>query len=68
MRDTDCNMSESNEQNYPLKNEETVNRRAWVDRALECVRRRLESGEEFEPAPEKAERPQLYVVSSSRPR
>lgn len=61
-------MSESDDQKYPLKNEETVSRRAWVDRALECVRRRLESGEDIEPAPDQAERPQLYVVSSSRRR
>jgi hypothetical protein len=68
MRDTDCNMSDHDDQAYPLKNEETINRRAWVDRALECVRRRLEAGEEIGPAPEKSERPNLYIVSSGRPR
>jgi hypothetical protein len=68
MRDTDRDMSDSDNENDILKNEDTLNRRAWVARALDSARRRLASGEPPEPAAEKSERPQLYVVSSNRPR
>ena len=72
MLDTDRIMSDNDDNNDNqddiLKNEETLNRRAWVARALDSVRRRLESGDELEPAPEQSERPRLYVVSSNRQR
>lgn len=57
-----------------IRNQETRTRRAWVDRALQGVRRRLESdqglpdGESLPEAGEPAERPQLYVVPSRRKR
>jgi hypothetical protein len=66
MRDTDRNMSESDDNHDILKNEETLKRRDWIARAVDGVRRRLESGDELEAAPEKNGRPQLYVVTSNR--
>lgn len=63
-------MSDSDEQEDILKNEETKHRRAWIARALDSVRRRLEAGDtpEPEPEPERVARPQLYVVPSRRQR
>lgn len=58
-----------------IRNQETRTRRAWVDRALQGVRRRLESGQglpEADGLPEAGEpaeqRPPLYVVPSRRQR
>ncbi len=61
-------MSDRDDNEQILKNKDTVARRAWVNRALECVRRRLERGEEIPTAGEQAERPSLFVVRSSRER
>lgn len=49
-----------------ISNPDTVARRAWVDRAIECVRRHLASREEAAAAEESADRPPLYVVRSTR--
>ena len=54
-----------------FRNQETRTRRAWVNRALEGVRRRLESGQglpECAPEPARPARPRLYVVPSRRKR
>jgi hypothetical protein len=53
-----------------IKNEDTIIRRAWVERALQGARRRLESGEDIVADAEPAEpsRPPLYVVGSARRR
>ena len=51
-----------------IKNQDTVTRRAWVDRALASVRRRLEGGEEMPAESEPADRPRLYVVPPGRKR
>ena len=62
-------MSGEDEKDEILKNEDTLTRRAWVDRALEGVRRRLEGDQGLPGASEAAEpRPQLYVVPSDRKR
>jgi hypothetical protein len=54
-----------------FRNQETRTRRAWVNRALEGVRRRLESGQGLpasDPPPRKTGRPRLYVVPSRKKR
>ena len=61
-------MSDRDDNNDLIKNKDTKTRRAWVDRALQSVRRRLEKGEELPSAPEPAERPHLHVVPSGRKR
>jgi hypothetical protein len=61
-------MSDRDDDQVIIRNEDTVARRAWVERALDCVRRRLENGE-APPAPSQPEeRPPLYVVPSGRRR
>lgn len=52
-----------------ITNEDTLARRAWVDRALDGVRRRLRLDADLpEAAAEGPDKPQLYVVPSSRKR
>jgi hypothetical protein len=65
-------MSDSDDHGEIISNQDTRTRRAWVERALQAVRRRLDSGQglpeglpEADPA---AERPQLRVVPSGRKR
>lgn len=55
-------MSDRDDNDEIIKNQETRTRRAWVDRALQSVRRRLDRGEELPAESEPAERPRLYVV------
>ncbi len=62
------NMSDTDDQDEIIKNQDTVRRRAWVDHALASVRRRLESGEELPAESEPEDRPQLYVVPPGRKR
>jgi hypothetical protein len=53
-----------------IRNQDTLKRRAWVDRAIEGVRRRLEQGDGV-PADSIAcepDRPRLSVVPPSRKR
>ena len=61
-------MSDRDDNDDIIKNEETLTRRAWVDRALRSVRRRLEGGEGLPSENEPAERPQLFVVPPGRKR
>lgn len=51
-----------------IKNHETRSRRAWVERALQGARRRLDPEAEPAPAPAARRRPRLYVVPSGRKR
>jgi hypothetical protein len=71
-----------NDRDYPLiRNEETLRRRAWIDRALAGVRGRLKPAELGEaPVPSEAStaepaeptgegsRPKLYLVRNSETR
>ena len=55
-------MSDRNDSDELIKNEETLNRRAWVDRAIERVRQRLERVPERAADQPKAKRPRLFVI------
>lgn len=61
-------MSDRDDHDDLIRNPDTRSRRAWINRALQGVRRRLESGEGLPPAAgtEPPPRPRLYVVRSSR--
>ena len=61
-------MSDRDDNDDIIKNQETRSRRAWVDRALRSVRRRLEKGEDLPAENEPAECPRLYVVPPGRKR
>lgn len=63
-------MSNRDEYTDIIKNQDTMMWRAWIDRALHCVRHRLEkNGDEPILVHEQpAERPALYVVHSVRKR
>lgn len=60
-------MSDRNDDDF-IRNPDTRSRRAWINRALQGVRRRLETGEGLPPAPEAEQPPppHLYVVRSRR--
>jgi hypothetical protein len=53
-----------------IRNQDTIIQRAWVERAIESVRRRLENNEELPPVAEEQPpgRPHLYLVHSARKR
>lgn len=66
-------MSDNDNDQLMIRNQDTLHRRAWIDRALSGVRGRLHAGDEGEPGqvtpppvPEAASlpaaRPRLYVV------
>jgi hypothetical protein len=59
-------MSDRDDQDDIIKNDDTRSRRAWVARAVQGVRRRLESGEKLPDAAESEAPPEphLYVVRS----
>ncbi|MBM4196769.1 MAG: hypothetical protein FJ197_06685 [Gammaproteobacteria bacterium] len=62
-------MSDREDQEEIIRNPETRNRRAWVERALEGVRRRLASEQGLpECGDATPERPNLYVLRSGRSR
>ena len=61
-------MSDRDDNDDLIKNPETRTRRAWVERALAAVRRRLERGEDLSPGSDKTEAPRLYVVPPVRKR
>lgn len=65
------NMSDNENEQIAFRNADTLDRRAWIDRALSGVRRRLQLDGEGDPpqaAPQPLtggtppERPRLYVV------
>ncbi len=62
-------MSDRDDKEDIIRNQDTVARRAWVEWALESVRRRLQTDEE-PPAGgvQPADRPSLFLVRPSRRR
>jgi len=59
-------MSETKHSDSIFTNEQTRNRRAWIDRALAGVRERSEPGEQARQEPPASRRPRLYVVDSKQ--
>jgi hypothetical protein len=66
MQKTD--MSDRDDSDDIITNQETRTRRDWVARALASVRRRLERGEELSPERDRRAVPRLYVVPPGRKR
>jgi hypothetical protein len=66
---TEDEMPDTDQHDDIIKNKDTRSRRAWVSRAIDGVRRRLERGEGIPPADPVAadpERPRLTVVPNTR--
>ena len=57
-------MSKFKHSDSEFTNEETVRRRAWIDRALDSVRGRIQFRDDDVIVTEEPEKPQLYVVKS----
>ncbi len=63
------NMSDRDDNEDIIRNQDTVARRAWVEWALDSVRRRLQTDEEMPGGTAKAaDRPSLFVVRPGRKR
>ena len=61
-------MSDRKHSDILFTNEETVRRRAWIDRALAGVRGAVVPSEEAGKAREKSRKLHLYIASSNRTR
>ncbi|MBM4221206.1 MAG: hypothetical protein FJ170_04585 [Gammaproteobacteria bacterium] len=69
-------MSDNENEQIAFRNADTLDRRAWIDRALSGVRARLHRDDEGDtaqsappvpgPAPQPPQRPHLYVVPNRR--
>ena len=55
-------MSKIKHSDSEFTNEETVRRRAWIDKALDSVRGRIEFRDDDVIVTEEPEKPHLYVV------
>ena len=58
-------MSETKHSDTIITNEQTLSRRAWIDRARESVRGTFEPECEAGESAERPARPRLYVVKSN---
>ena len=61
-------MSDRKHSDTSFTNEETVRRRAWIDKALAGVRGAVAPSEKAVKAREKSRKPHLYIASSNRTR
>ena len=58
-------MSDTKHSDTDLKNEDTVRRRAWIDRAVNSAKEHVSAGEEYARAVEERSRPRLYIIGSN---
>lgn len=58
-------MSNTKQSETDFKNEDTVRRRAWIDRALNGAKERVGDGEHERQTCDTSLRPRLYVVGSN---
>jgi hypothetical protein len=59
-------MSERKHSEKEFTNEDTVRRRAWIDKALDSVKGRFTVGDERLELRESAAKPNLYVIDPKR--
>lgn len=60
-------MSDIKHSDELITNEDTVNRRAWVEKAVSVVKGEVTDREDAVDAGEQPTEPNLYVVNSNRP-
>ena len=61
-------MSDKKHSDKIITNEDTVNRRAWIEKAVAVVKGKVDTGEDAVDACEQPAHPNLYVVNNNRPR
>ena len=61
-------MSDTKHSDEIITNEDTVNRRAWIEKAVAVVKGKVATGEDANDACEQSTEPNLYVVNNNRPR
>ncbi len=61
-------MSDTKHSDEIITNEDTVNRRAWIEKALSVVKGKVADGENAVDAGKQPNKPRLYVVNPNRPR
>jgi hypothetical protein len=61
-------MSDRKHSDKLITNEDTVNRRAWIEKAVSVVKGKFTGGEDSANTAEQPNQPNLYVVDTKRPR
>jgi hypothetical protein len=61
-------MSDREEEENLITNEDTLRRRAWIDRAVACARQRLADQDHGQAAADPPERGRLFVMPSRKSR
>ncbi len=61
-------MSDMKHSDDLITNEDTVNRRAWIEKAVSVVKGKVTDGEKAVDTSEQPKKPNLYVVNTNRPR
>jgi hypothetical protein len=61
-------MSDTKHSDELITNEDTVNRRAWIEKAVSVVKGEVADREDAVDAGEQSTEPNLYVVNPNRPR
>jgi hypothetical protein len=61
-------MSDIKHSDELITNEDTVNRRAWIEKALSVVKGKVTDADESVDACEQPIQPHLYVVNTNQPR
>ncbi|MDH3509404.1 MAG: hypothetical protein OER85_00955 [Gammaproteobacteria bacterium] len=61
-------MSDTKHSDEIITNEDTVNRRAWIEKALSVVKGKVADGEDTVDACGQPDKPNLYVVNNKRER
>jgi hypothetical protein len=62
------NMSQIKQNGITFTNEETIRKRAWIEKALDGVRGRFVGAEDILESNDRPSRPNLYVVDSKQSR
>jgi hypothetical protein len=61
-------MSDREEEENLIRNEDTLRRRAWIDRAVASVRQRLAEQDHQHATADRPERGRIFVMPSRKPR
>jgi hypothetical protein len=61
-------MSDQKHSDQLITNEDTVNRRAWIEKAVSVVKGMVKDGDDGADSGDQPGKPHLYVVNDNRPR
>jgi len=61
-------MSDKKHSDQLITNEDTVNRRAWIEKAVSVVKGKVKDGSDAADAGDRSGKPNLHVVNTNSPR